>query len=74
MLNKIIELVNSNVSGANATLVSPPEDGAGDSSVLVESAKIFEVCKFLKENEELDFKALQAVSYTHLTLPTNREV
>ena len=30
--------------------------------------------KFLKDNKNINIRGLETVSYTHLTLPTNREV
>ena len=62
MLNEIVELINQNIAQAKASLQSPAEDGAGDSSILIEASSVLDVCKFLKENDKISFNALQAIS------------
>ena len=42
------------------------------SSAAAENIRIFEFTE--KELSELEVRKVRAVSYTHLTLPTNREV
>ncbi len=59
--NKLAELINQNVAGANAT-VNASEDAKTDSSITVEASKIYAVAEFLKTNKEMPFNALQAVS------------
>lgn len=62
MHNELATLINGAVSGANACVINPPEDGAGDSSILVDASKIFEVCEFLKSNDQYPFPVLQVIS------------
>ncbi len=62
MHSELVTLINGAVSGANATVINPPEDGAGDSSILVDASKIYEVCEFLKTNDQYPFPALQVIS------------
>ncbi len=59
MHNEIISLINSKVSNANATLINPPEDGAGDSSILINPESVFETMKCLLNSK---FNALQVIS------------
>lgn len=62
MLNRLVELINQNISEANAQLQSPAEGEAGDSSILIEASSIFKVAEFLRDNQELSFNALQVIS------------
>jgi NADH-quinone oxidoreductase subunit C len=62
MLEGLVELINTKVEGANATLLIPGEDHTGDSSILVDSQKIVEVCSLLKNNEVCSLKVLQVIS------------
>jgi len=48
MYNDLISSINSAVTNANASLISPGEEEVGDSSVLVNPESIFEVMSFLK--------------------------
>lgn len=60
-VNKVAELINKSVSGANAVAVSP-EDKKLDGSVVVEASKIFAVVEFLKTNKEMPFNSLHVIS------------
>ena len=62
MLNRLVELINQNVSTANAKLQSPAEGEAGDSSILIEASSVYKVAEFLRDNQELSFNALQVIS------------
>lgn len=62
MLNRLVELINQNISEANAQLQSPAEGEAGDSSILIEASSIYKVAEFLRDNQELSFNALQVIS------------
>jgi NADH-quinone oxidoreductase subunit C len=61
MYKDLVRLINENVSGANASLIVA-EDPKMDSSILIEASKIFEVCQYLKTNEQFPFNALQVIS------------
>jgi NADH-quinone oxidoreductase subunit C len=61
MFKDLVRLINENVSGANASLIVA-EDSKMDSSILIEASKIFEVCQYLKSNEQFPFNALQVIS------------
>lgn len=61
MLEKLVELINANVPEAKAQLIKV-EAETMQSSILVESAAIYNVTKFLKTNSELPFNALQVIS------------
>lgn len=60
MLNDLITRINSKIPNAKASLQNPLEDGAGDSSVLIESDSIFDTCKYLKDEE--NFRVLEVIS------------
>lgn len=60
-VNKVAELINKSVSGANAVAVSP-EDKKLDGSVVVEASKIYAVVEFLKTNKEMPFNSLHVIS------------
>lgn len=60
-LNKLASLINSNVTGANAT-VNNPEDAKCEGSITVDASKIFNVTNFLKNNTEMPFNSLQCIS------------
>lgn len=62
MLNRLVELINQNISTANAQLQSPAEGEAGDSSILIEASSVYKVAEFLRDNQELSFNALQVIS------------
>jgi NADH-quinone oxidoreductase subunit C len=62
MLNRLVELINQNISEANAQLQSPAEAEAGDSSILIEASSIYKVAEFLRDNQELSFNVLQVIS------------
>lgn len=59
MLNEIVTFLNSKVSGCNASLISAD---AGDTPILVDAAKIKDVCFALKDSSEFDFNVLEVVS------------
>lgn len=59
--NKLAELINSNVSGANA-VVNEAADAKCDSSITVDATKIYSVVEFLKTNKEMPFNSLQVIS------------
>lgn len=59
MLNKLVSLINENVSGANATALTPE---LGDSSIEVSSTHIKAVIECLKSNSSLGFNALHVIS------------
>lgn len=59
--NKLADLINKNVSGANA-VVNNAEDAKCDSSITVDTAKVFAVTEFLKTNKEMPFNSLQSIS------------
>ena len=61
MLNKISEIINKNIPGANAT-VNEPTDPKCDGSITVESVYLYKVCEFLRFNKEMPFNSLQCVS------------
>lgn len=62
MLNRLVELINQNISEANAQLQSPAEGEAGDSSILIEASSIYKVAEFLRDNQEISFNVLQVIS------------
>jgi NADH-quinone oxidoreductase subunit C len=62
--NDVAQLINSNVSSANASVLNPAEDGAGDSSVLVNADSILEVAKCMRDNSQTPFNSLQVISGT----------
>ncbi|MBY0516623.1 MAG: NADH-quinone oxidoreductase subunit C [Bacteriovoracaceae bacterium] len=59
MLNELVSKINSAVSGANASLLTP-EDSKLESSILVDAKKIHAVAEFLKKSKIMN--ALQAIS------------
>lgn len=61
MLNKVVELINKNVAGANAVL-NQAADAKTDSSVTVEGSAILKVMQYLRGNKDMPFNALQAIS------------
>lgn len=61
MLNQLVELLNKNIAGANAT-AHIPEDEKLDGSVTIEASTIFAVASFLRSNKEMPFNALQVIS------------
>lgn len=61
MLNKVVELINKNVSGANAVL-NQAADAKTDSSVTVEGHSILKVMQYLRGNKDMPFNALQVIS------------
>jgi NADH-quinone oxidoreductase subunit C len=61
-VNKIAELINKNVSGANATAFVPEDTEKLDGSVTVEASKIYAVVEFLKTNKEMPFNSLHVIS------------
>jgi NADH-quinone oxidoreductase subunit C len=61
MHNQLVDLINKNVPGANATAFIAP-DKKTDSSITVEAAHIFKVIEFLKTNKDLSFNSLHTIS------------
>lgn len=61
-VSKIAELINKNVSGANATAFVPEDTKKLDGSVTVDASKIYAVVEFLKTNSELPFNSLHVIS------------
>lgn len=61
-VNKVVELVNKNVPGANAVASIPEDTKKCDSSVVVDASKIYNVVDFLKTNREMPFNSLQVIS------------
>ena len=60
MLNELVELLNKNVSGVNAEVLTPEN---GDHSILIKGKEAFHsAVKFIKENETMPFNALQVIS------------
>jgi NADH-quinone oxidoreductase subunit C len=59
--DKLASMINAAVAGANAT-VNKPEDAKCDSSITVDSSKIYAVVEFLKTNKELPFNSLHVIS------------
>ena len=60
-LNKLAELINKNVPGANATAFVPEEKKV-DGSITVDASKIFAVTEFIKTNKETPFNSLHVIS------------
>lgn len=61
MHSELAALINSGVNGANATV---GKGEAGDESIMIESSKVLDVCKFLKSNGKYNFKVLEVVTAT----------
>lgn len=61
-VSKIADLINSNVSGANATAKVSEDPAKLDGSVTVEASKIYSVVEFLKTNNEISFNSLHVIS------------
>jgi NADH-quinone oxidoreductase subunit C len=79
MHNELAQSINNKVNGANATAVIAT---VGDSSLFVDSSKLFDACKFLKDS---GFNVLQVITgtdysdrieltYSLADFITNREV
>ena len=67
MKNKAQERNNLNSYAVIQNVADPRRNGR--------IAKVFELAEpRFRPNTERDFRTLSTVSYTHLTLPTNREV
>ncbi len=64
MLNDIVSHINSHVSNANASLISPVEDGAGDSSILINPESVFETMKCLLTSKYNALQVISGVDYT----------
>lgn len=60
-LNKLADLINKNVTGANA-VVNNAEDAKCDGSITVDAASILPVTEFLKSNSVTPFNSLQCIS------------
>lgn len=61
-VKNIADLINKNVSGANASAFVPEDTKKLDGSVTVEVSKIYSVVEFLKNNKELSFNSLHVIS------------
>jgi NADH-quinone oxidoreductase subunit C len=61
-LNKISEIINKNISGANATAFVPEDSKKLDGNVTIEASKIYSVIEFLKTNKEMPFNSLHVIS------------
>lgn len=59
MHKEICDYINQKVSGASATFI---EAEVGDSSIIVDSSKVKEVCEALKSSDQYEFNALQVVT------------
>ncbi|MFA5583561.1 MAG: NADH-quinone oxidoreductase subunit C [Bacteriovoracaceae bacterium] len=62
MLNQLVELINKNIPGANATAFIPEDTAKLDGSVTIEASKILDVAKWLRSNNEMPFNVLQVIS------------
>ena len=62
MYQQLADLINSNVSSANAKVNGIPEEGAGHESISVAPESIYDVCVFLKNCKEYPCRALQVIS------------
>lgn len=60
--SKLADLINKNVSGANATVTTPEDANKTDPSITVEASQIHAVVSFLKTNTEMPFNSLQVIS------------
>lgn len=61
-VNKLADLINQNVSGAQATVHMPEDTNKSDPSITVEASHIYPVVEFLKTNKEMPFNSLQVIS------------
>jgi len=61
MHEKLVELINQNVEGAEA-VANIAE--VGDSSITVNTEKIVDVCRFLKNQDGCEFNVLQVITGT----------
>ncbi len=61
MLNELANLINKNVPSAKA-VVNVAAEAKADSSITVDASSIHAVAKFLRNNSEMPFNALQCVS------------
>lgn len=61
-LNKLTELINKNISGANAVAFTPEDSSKLDGSITIDTSKIYSVVEFLKTNKEISFNSLQVIS------------
>ena len=61
-LNKVAELINKNVAGANATVSMPEDAKKCDGHITVEASKIYAVAELLKTNKEMPFNSLEVIS------------
>ena len=55
MHKELAELINSNISGANAEALIAE---IGDSSITVDASKVKEVCLFLRDNDKFSFNSI----------------
>jgi NADH-quinone oxidoreductase subunit C len=61
-LNKVADLINKNVSGAQAVAFVPEDITKLDGNITVEASKVYSVIEFLKKNTEMPFNSLQVIS------------
>jgi len=61
MLNELVQLLVKNVPASKAQLIEAT-DAKCDSSILIEPSSLYETVKFLKNNQEMPFNALQVIS------------
>ncbi len=62
-LEKLSSDINAKVSSANAKVVKPEEDGAGDSSILIEASSIKEVAQALLDSGVNVLQVISGVDY-----------
>ncbi len=61
-MNKMADLINKNVSGANASAFIPEDSKKLDGHVTVEASHLYSVVEFLKLNKEMPFNSLHVIS------------
>ncbi len=62
MHKELSDLINRNVTGANAVAYLTPDAKKFDSSITVEASHITKVVEFLKTNKETSFNSLHCIS------------
>lgn len=62
MHKELSDLINRNVSGANAVAFLAADAKKFDSSITVETSHLFKVVEFLKSNKEISFNSLHCIS------------
>jgi NADH-quinone oxidoreductase subunit C len=61
-INKLVDMINSHVSGSNAISIIPEDLKKCDPSIIVEATKIYQVIEYLKTNSETPFNSLHVIS------------